>query len=645
MVIFYCKAYYASPNSEEPELCVMTPTPPIAQNEQTNTDNLNEMASSSSASSASSNFQAELDVDVKKTQAVSTSSASSVTGINSELTTLTRISTTEKESSCFSSSSSSSTASSKSASISNLNKSNETKLENQNLDSNNNNKNIDQKVYKKQQSDSFRLNYGQNRPQNYQRMNSFNHKPNRYNNNSYSNQNEPLTVQTSNSRAYQQMASPYYYNHSNPISPIKMGQKQNQKQNVQPRNIKGSDILKINPTMNASSYVGSVIGSVYPENKTNDGQISSSATKSYTQNSQSHNNVAAAAEAIANYANQTASVNSSSILNIAAHNIPRQNPNVYPEFLSHQAKNTSNATQVQPQFVYPNFYYYTNPNLPVNQSNIYIDPNVQRSTGPLTPQSFAQYYQAQTATLNNTDNQTQITSQNGANSQSTITNAFETANGNQNQNVANSASVDQLDDMMQKCLNLNQYDPQQYSAQPVYYVAHLPNSQYYTYYYTPNGPVLGPNPGQSQLQFIAPVPTTSSTTSAPGVQANQSYSNQPGFQQQQPLMSHLYMQQQMMSGTMVPQNTQTVPVLQIPTIPYYNSNQQPIMPQVLSQGQQYQYQQISQTSPQQNTYPGNSQMYQYSSGITPKGSNLNQNNIQNRSTQNNQNVQRSNFKT
>ncbi|CAF0869582.1 unnamed protein product [Brachionus calyciflorus] len=636
-------AYFASPTGEEAELCMMTPTPPIAQPEQTNTDTLNEIPSSSSASSASTNSHSELNDELKqKSQAVLTSSTSSVSNLNSDLTTLTTINQSEKDSSSIlfsSSSSSSSSSSTTSTSISNINKSN-IKLENQILDSNNN------KNYQKQKNDysTLRSNYNQNRPQHsvHRMNNSFNQKPNRFNQ-SYSSQNEPLTVETSNQRPNQQqqhqMASPYYNNynqHSNPISPVKMGQRQNQQKHQhqqQQQHRKGSDILKINTNMNASSYVGSVIGTVYPESN----KPISSGSKNYNQNSQSQNNVAAAAEAIANYANQTASVNSSSIIPQQQN---RQNvPNPYPgEYIAQHVKPNPNQAQAPTQYIYPNFYYYTNPAaLPIAQSNLYIDPATQRPNQmgtPLTPHSYNSYYPVTQS------DQTQTT----GSSQSTITNAFETATGNAN--VTSSLSMEQLDEMMQKNLNLNQYDPQQQygSQQPVYYLAHVPNSQYYAYYYTPNGPLLAPNmatnPGQNQVQIITP----GSSQGTVNTQGSQQFPNQSGFVQQQHLIPHLYMQQQMMnSGSVVgPNAPQPMPILQMPGISYFNSNQQIGVPQMAQQqSQQFQYQQINQTSPQQqNSFPNtNAQMYQYTSGFTPKGSNLGTNN-QNRSMQNNSNAQR-----
>lgn len=576
----------------------MTPTPPIAHSEPATEEAVNETASSSSASSASSQCQSEQTNELKQKNQVS-SSDSSVTALNSELTTLTAINQSEKDSIMFSSSSSASSNSSKSASSSNLNKSNENKQEAQGLDSNNN-KNLDQKIFRKQ-PDSFRITNTQN-----QKTSSFPRVNYQKNNRNF--QTEPLTVQTSNSRSQSQMTSPFYYgNHSNPISPVK-NSRQNTKQNL-PRNYKNSEMLKINTNMNASNYVGSVIGAVYPDTKSN-GPFSSG-SKNYNQNSQSQSCVPNAAETVASYANQTASVSSSIIPNTSR-------PSSYPNEL----KQNQSAVQAPQQYMYPNFYYYTNPAaLPINQNGIFIDPNLQRSNQmhrPATP--LNPYYQTQTSNGSNPDSQKQ--NMNANSSQSTILNAFETATNNPNQ-----ISTEQLDEMMQKNLNISQYESQQYTG-PVYYLAQVPNSQYYAYYYAPSGTILGPSPGQSQVQIIAPIPNQNSTSS----QMNQSYQNQPNFAPQQQFMSQMYMQHQMMGSHFVQPNSQPMPFLQVPAISYMNSGQ-PNMPQ---NGQQIQYQHTTQTSPKQN-FPTSMQMYQYGSAITPKGANMMSSSIsQNRSTQNSQ---------
>ncbi|RNA03004.1 boule-related [Brachionus plicatilis] len=592
-------AYYGSPTGEESDLCIMTPTPSISRSEPPCADTVNEIASSSSASSASSQCQSEPNDETKqKSQVVS--SASSVTILNSELTTLTAINQSEKDSIIFSSSSSASSNSSKSASSSNLNKSNETKLDGQSLDSNNN-KNVDQKMLRKQ-PDTFRPNT-QARAANFPRPN--------YQKSNRNFQTEPLTVQTSNSRSQSQMTSPFYYgNHSNPISPIK-NPRHNPKQNY-PRNMKNSEMLKINTNMNASNYVGSVIGAVYPDTKPH-GPFSSG-SKNYNLNSQSHSSVANAAETVASYANQTASVNSSIIPNTAR-------PNSYPN----EPKANQPTVQNAHQYMYPNFYYYTNPAaLPISQNGIFVDPNLQRSSqmsAPATPHSFNPYYQTQTSTGSNSDGPKQ--NSNATSSQSTILNAFETATNN-----PNPIAAEQLDEMMQKSLHINQYESQQYTG-PVYYLAQVPNSQYYAYYYAPNGAILGPSAGQSQVQIIAPIASQNSTSS----QMNQSYPNQQNFAPQPQIMSQMYMQQQMMGAPFVQPNSQPMPFLQLPTISYLNSGQQSSVPQST---QQVQYQHTTQTSPKQN-FPNNMYMYQYGSALTPKGASMmSSSSSQNRSAQNNQ---------
>lgn len=553
----------------------MTPTPPMTQ---LSADTVNETTSSSSASSQ---YQSEPNEETKpKTQVSSTNS--SVTALNSELTTLTAINQGDKGSILFSSSSSASSDSSKSVSSSILNQSNENKLDGQIVDSNNN-RNLDQKVFRKQ-TDTFKSNT-QNKVSNLPRVNY--QKSNRYF------QTEPLTIQTSNSRSQSQMSSPFYYgNHSNPISPIK-NSRQNLKQSL-PRNLKNSEMLKINTNMNASNYVGSVISAMYPDAKSS-GPFSCG-SKNYNLNSQSQSSVSNAAETIANFANQAASVNSSIIPNTSR-------PNSYPnEFKPNQP-----SVQPPQQFIYPNFYYYTNPAaLPINQNAIFgIEPNMQRSNqmnSSATPHSFNPYYQTQTSSGSNSDSQKQ--NSNASSTQSTILNAFETATNNPNP-ILN----EQLDEMMQKSLNISQYESQQYTG-PFYYLAQIPNSQFYAYYYAPSGTILGPSPAQSQMQIIAPVQNQNSSNP----QMNQPYQNQQNFAPQQ-FMSQMYMQHQMIGQPCVQSNSQSMPFLQLPTVSYLNSGQQNLLPQ---NSQQMQYQHATQASPKQN-FPN---MYQYGSAITPKGASI-----------------------